>query len=322
MAAHILSTVNMKGGVGKTTLTVALSEGLAVMARKRVLTIDLDAQASCTLALAGRTRFREMIALERHVYRLFDGLARRLARGPEVFDSEPLYHFGDPPPARARPQRRMERHARDLVLERASVLEPAPTVDVLGAVPELQGLERDVLYRLGRLTHEQREAEAVVADFFRDRLHELAGAYDYIVIDCPPGISLFTEAAIRASDAVIAPVNPEYLSVLGLQAFARRVLRKLTQRAGGAPPAFALINRVQASDLHDQYRAAIRDHVRSFDDVMTMFPMEIEHSPDWAAAMDVDRPNARAIRDKYGAAIPTLEEFVAHTLALTARAPA
>ncbi len=322
MAAQILATVNMKGGVGKTTLTVALSEGLAVMARKRVLVIDLDAQASCTLALAGRTRFREIIELERHVYRLFDGLARRLVRGPEVFDSEPLYHFGDPPPARARPRGRMERHARDLVLEGASLLEPAPSIDLLGAVPELQGLERDVLYRLGRLTQEQREAEAVVADFFRDRLRELSGAYDYVLIDCPPGISLFTEAAIRASDMVIAPVNPDYLSFLGLQAFALRVLRKLSQRAGGAPPAFAVLNRVQATDLHEQYRADIRDQVRRCDDVITMFPMEIEQAPDWAAAMDVDRPNARAIRDKYGAAIPTLEQFVAQTLALTARVTA
>lgn len=322
MTAQIVSIVNMKGGVGKTTLTVALSEGLAVMARKRVLVVDLDAQASGTLALAGRTRFREIIELERHVYRLFDGLARRLARGPEVFDSEPLYHFGDPPPAHARPRGRRERHARDLVLERASLLEPAPTVDLIGAVPELQGLERDLLYRLGRLTQEQREAEAVVADFFRDRLAELAGAYDVILIDCPPGISLFTEAAIRASDRIIAPVIPDYLSLLGLQAFARRVLRKLTARGLATPPALAIMNRVRASDLHDQYRLDIRDQVRRFDDVMTLFPLEIEEAADWAAAMDVDRPNARVIREKYGAAIPTLEAFVAQTLALTERAAA
>ncbi|NEQ84577.1 MAG: ParA family protein, partial [Moorea sp. SIO2I5] len=47
----VISTVNMKGGVGKTTLTVNLATCLAKNHNKRVLVVDLDTQISGTLSL-------------------------------------------------------------------------------------------------------------------------------------------------------------------------------------------------------------------------------------------------------------------------------
>jgi len=47
-------------------------------------------------------------------------------------------------------------------------------------------------------------------------LHEKAGGYDYVIIDCPPTISIFTQAAILASDKYLVPIKPDPLSVLGL----------------------------------------------------------------------------------------------------------
>lgn len=49
MAAQIIAIINQKGGVCKTTTSLALAEGLVAM-NKKVLTIDLDAQANRTLA--------------------------------------------------------------------------------------------------------------------------------------------------------------------------------------------------------------------------------------------------------------------------------
>jgi chromosome partitioning protein len=47
-------------------------------------------------------------------------------------------------------------------------------------------------------------------------LNEKASQYDYVIIDCPPTISIFTQAAMLASDKYIVPIKPDPLSVLGL----------------------------------------------------------------------------------------------------------
>ena len=49
--AKVISTINLKGGVGKTQMTVALAEFLAMEHNKRVLLIDLDPQTNATVSL-------------------------------------------------------------------------------------------------------------------------------------------------------------------------------------------------------------------------------------------------------------------------------
>ena len=56
----IISTVNMKGGVGKTTLTVNLATCLAQKHHKRVLVLDLDSQISATLSLLSPHDFAKL----------------------------------------------------------------------------------------------------------------------------------------------------------------------------------------------------------------------------------------------------------------------
>lgn len=51
--AHVFSTINLKGGVGKTTTTVALAETLSGELGKKVLVIDLDPQTNATTMLIG-----------------------------------------------------------------------------------------------------------------------------------------------------------------------------------------------------------------------------------------------------------------------------
>lgn len=47
-------------------------------------------------------------------------------------------------------------------------------------------------------------------------IQEKAKGYDYVLIDCPPTISIYTQAAIIASDKYIVPVKPDPLSIIGL----------------------------------------------------------------------------------------------------------
>ena len=53
MPARLVSVINMKGGVGKSTTTVSLAETLALHQRRRVLVIDLDPQTNASIMVAG-----------------------------------------------------------------------------------------------------------------------------------------------------------------------------------------------------------------------------------------------------------------------------
>lgn len=56
----VLSLINRKGGVGKTTVTLALADHLAGVYRKKILLVDLDSQANLTLPSVGEERWQEL----------------------------------------------------------------------------------------------------------------------------------------------------------------------------------------------------------------------------------------------------------------------
>src|SRR5262245_47851707 len=72
MAASIITVVNMKGGVGKTTAVIALAETLAANDEARVLIIDLDAQASASYSIVGDKILTDLIQSDRTIDAYFD----------------------------------------------------------------------------------------------------------------------------------------------------------------------------------------------------------------------------------------------------------
>ncbi|MHC5894895.1 ParA family protein [Nostoc sp.] len=62
MTAQVISSINMKGGIGKTTLTVNLAASLARFHGKRVLVVDLDPQTNATFSLISRETWDKWIA--------------------------------------------------------------------------------------------------------------------------------------------------------------------------------------------------------------------------------------------------------------------
>lgn len=43
------------------------------------------------------------------------------------------------------------------------------------------------------------------------------GTSDYLLIDCPPNFNIVTQTAIVASDYLLVPTKPDYLSTLGIE---------------------------------------------------------------------------------------------------------
>ena len=55
--------------------------------------------------------------------------------------------------------------------------------------------------------------------------------YDYIIIDCPPGLNLFTVGALLASDGLIVPMQCEYFALEGLSDLLH-IVTELRDRVG------------------------------------------------------------------------------------------
>jgi len=80
------------------------------------------------------------------------------------------------------------------------------SVDLAGAEIELVNAER----------RERRLAEAVAT---------VGGAYDYVLIDCPPSLNLLTVNALAAADALLVPLQTEFYALEGLSFLVQTVDR-------------------------------------------------------------------------------------------------
>jgi chromosome partitioning protein len=83
------------------------------------------------------------------------------------------------------------------------ILHHAEGVDLMPSSIELSGLEMRMVNAMSR--------EFVLKSY----LAEVKG-YDVVVLDCPPTLGMMTVNALAAADRVIVPVQPEYLSVIGM----------------------------------------------------------------------------------------------------------
>lgn len=97
----------------------------------------------------------------------------------------------------------------DVLLEASSVAEarvrsPQGGYDVLGANRELAGAEVELVPLAHRNERLRRALQAVAAD------------YDFVLIDCPPSLSLLTLNGLCAADGVIVPMQCEYFALEGL----------------------------------------------------------------------------------------------------------
>ena len=104
-------------------------------------------------------------------------------------------------------------------------------------------------------------------------LHPVAADYDYILIDCPPALSLLTANALCASDGIIIPLQLEVLSVRGLDLMLQSVT-KVQQSLNPDLSVFGVLpvlvdkrknlNAEIVSYIQDNYKLRIfKNHIRA-----------------------------------------------------------
>lgn len=282
MGGKILTVANMKGGVGKTTVVVCLAETLAAHG-KHVLVIDLDAQANASFSLAGDTLLLELIQGGRTIDafledRIILELPRRLG---------------------------------DLIQLGVGALQqdaaPVGSVSLIAASPELRIAEREVIAFASRDGRSLKDAEGNVAHIFQEELEAQRAIYDYVVLDCAPGISILTEAALISSDLVIVPTVPDFISNLGLEAFCKTVQLSADSSERRAP--WVLANRVRRTPAQIRILEEMRAESCAADAGFMMFCTELPERVEMEEA--TYWPGERLpYKSKYGVMAHVLDQLV------------
>lgn len=189
MVASVIAVASMKGGVGKTTLTLSVAEGSAALLGKRVLVVDLDPQINASTLLTGSLPrhslpWRQKMSIQHY-------LAARLTRSEpsERFVKQDLMQFNE-----------------------------RGTVSLLSGDYGLRSFERALLSKPGQTIE---MAAGFSKQAIKSLLDEQRTQFDLIVFDCPPGFSLVTEAALAQSDLILLPTSPTHLGTQGLIAFVK-----------------------------------------------------------------------------------------------------
>ncbi|MBD2580326.1 ParA family protein [Oscillatoria sp. FACHB-1406] len=197
----VLTTVNMKGGVGKTTLTVNLAACLAKNQKKRVLVLDLDAQISATLSLIAPHEFATLRKNRKTISYLIDkivqpNVARKFSTSDLIYRSVCNLEGLDLLPGD------IELYDEYIVSE--NLHKQALADDELSFNQVWSGFEELLINSI---------LEPVVND------------YDFILLDCAPGYNLLTRSGLVASDFYLLPARPEPLSLVGIQLLERRIAK-------------------------------------------------------------------------------------------------
>jgi len=216
VAVKVVSFINLKGGVGKTTLALAIGEFLAFRDHRKVLLIDLDAQSNLSYALVSRLTLERLGNEKKTVYHMF-----RAALDGQPWDIKTAITNDCSNINRIEEYRKVQwrdEHTRRIV----KVYVPGrrnECLSVLVCLPDLGQLDEEILNMLER-------RESIKVDFRRilkEHLATIREEFDWIIIDCPPSLSTLTSNAIIASDYFVAPVAPEFLSLEGLDLILNRI---------------------------------------------------------------------------------------------------
>lgn len=182
--ATVVSMINMKGGVGKTTLTFNLAWYSAWQKNLKVLAVDLDPQSNLSQYFLGAKKYLAYLNSGRKTI-------------VDIFEqfSSPTTKTGAPTLV----------EPGDVIYE----LEEWTDDSVLHLVPS----RLELSWTLKNPTEK--------AQLLPKFLAKVEKHYDLIIIDCAPTESILTTAAYRSSRYVFVPVKPEFLATIGLPLLAR-----------------------------------------------------------------------------------------------------
>lgn len=185
-APVVISFINLKGGVAKTTTSVAVAEILAKDFRKNVLFIDLDPQTNATINLIGEEEWQKRDLDGRTLAQLFkDKLRPEL---PAKFDIDKA------------------------IKQSVSKIDGGiARLAVLPSSIELIDIQEKLPFIAMQGNYENNPQ-----DILRRSLATVIDRYDFVIIDCPPSLGIVTKNGLRFSTHYVIPTIPDIVSTWGI----------------------------------------------------------------------------------------------------------
>lgn len=161
--AKVISVVNHKGGVGKTTTTLNLGKALVKLGY-RVLLIDMDSQGNLSQALG------------------YDSPEKQVVQALLKDEELPIYSI-------------------------------APNYDLSPSDLELAYADLELVQAVGGVNQ------------LKNAIAPIRSQYDYIFIDCPPALNIFTNSALVASTGCLVTLQPEASALKGVNNLFDRIIQ-------------------------------------------------------------------------------------------------
>lgn len=229
----VVAVLNMKGGVGKTTLSANIFRVLFERRRAATLLLDLDPQFNLTQALLTRAAYDKLKSAGKTILPIMEP--------PSAVGLFDVATSTMPPPAAAAVNHSFLHFTR----------EPATRLDV---VPGDFGLVKySLMNDSGKLD--------CVRDRFLKFVQQEKTNYKVICIDCNPSSSFLTLCALHACSHILVPVRPDRFSILGLEILSQFVENLPT--LSPKPQVFVVLNGVRRGGkdaLANAVEAELRAH--------------------------------------------------------------
>lgn len=263
----IISLINLKGGVGKTTLTVALGEFMAVEHGLKVLIIDLDPQTNSTVSLINEHEWKKKNIKGQTVLQIF----RDRLENMNIFSADEA-----------------------IATNVSNVGGGISGLDLLSSSLDLIDIQ-DSLINISSGGILSERPLTILGEAVAEKLND----YDVVLVDCPPNLGLITQNGLILSQYYIIPVIPDVLSTYGIPQIVNRIERLKRETGISIEPLGVVINKYrQQNSLHpNQLRILRLDAEKA--GYRRVFTTVIPENSKAAAAMDFSLEPA-TLHEKYG----------------------